>query len=74
MMETSLTTTSEALYQVMDALTIKYRGGWSRLVHISADYAIDSGTTTRVKGKIYRAIVRNRGLDSEQTTGEKVHL
>ena len=38
--------TSEALYHVMDALTMKYRGGWPRLVHLSADYARDSGTTT----------------------------
>ena len=38
--------TSEALYQVMDALTMKYRGGWPRLVHLLADYARDSGTTT----------------------------
>ena len=38
--------TSEALYQVTDALTKKYRGGWPRLVHLSADYARDSGTTT----------------------------
>ena len=37
---------SEALYQVMDALTMKYRGGWPMLVHRSADYARDSGTTT----------------------------
>ena len=33
------------LYRVMDALTMKYRGGWPRLVHLSADYARDSGTT-----------------------------
>ena len=32
--------------QVMDALTMKHRGGWPRLVHLSADYARDSGTTT----------------------------
>ena len=38
--------TYEALYQVIDALTMKYRGGWPRLVHLSADYARDSGTTT----------------------------
>ena len=38
--------TSEALYQVKDALTLKYRGGWPRLVHLSADYARGSGTTT----------------------------
>ncbi|KAK2186035.1 hypothetical protein NP493_216g03017 [Ridgeia piscesae] len=25
---------------------IKYRGGWPRLVHLSADYVRDSGTTT----------------------------
>ena len=25
---------------------MKYRGGWPRLVHLSADYARDSGTTT----------------------------
>ena len=38
--------TSEAQYQVMDALTMKYRGGWPRLVHLSADYARDSVPTT----------------------------
>ena len=38
--------TSEAAYQVMDALAMKYRGGWPRLMHLSADYARDSGTTT----------------------------
>ena len=38
--------TSEALYQVMDALTMEYRGRWPRLVHLSANYARDSGTTT----------------------------
>ena len=38
--------TSEALYQVMDALTMKYRGGWPTLVHLSVDNARDSGTTT----------------------------
>ena len=37
---------SEALYQVMDALTMKYRGGRPRLVHLWADYARYSGTTT----------------------------
>ena len=26
--------------------TMKYRGGWPRLVHLSADYVRDSGTTT----------------------------
>ena len=71
-METSLTLfwnspTSEALYQVTDAWTMKYRGGWPRLVHLSVDYARDYGTSTivscglhqsmRDKGKIYRAIV-----------------
>ena len=50
LMETSWTMfwnspTSEALYQVMDALTMKYRGR-PRLVHLSADYARDSETTT----------------------------
>ena len=30
----------------MDALTMKYIGGWLRLVHLSADYARDSETTT----------------------------
>ncbi|KAK2179777.1 hypothetical protein NP493_473g02016 [Ridgeia piscesae] len=52
--------TSEALYQVMDALAMKHREGWRRLVHRSAVYARDFGTTNmsmRVKGKIYRAIV-----------------
>ena len=28
------------------SLTMKYRGGWPRLVHLSADYARDSGTIT----------------------------
>ena len=36
--------TLEAIYQVMDALTMKYRGGWPRIVHPLADYARDSGT------------------------------
>ena len=36
----------EFTYLVMDALMTKYRGGWPRLVHLSADYARDSGTTT----------------------------
>ena len=49
-METSRTVlwnspTSEAVYQVMDALTMKYRWGWLKLVHLSADCAGDSGTT-----------------------------
>ena len=30
----------------MNALTMKYRGGWPRLIHLSADYARYSGTTT----------------------------
>ena len=38
--------TSVAVYQIMDALMLKYRGGWPRLVHLSADYARNSGTTT----------------------------
>ena len=44
---------------VIDALTMKYKGGWPRLVHLSADYVRDSGTTTTCpfKGKIYRAIL-----------------
>ena len=41
----------------MDALTTKYRGGWPRLVHLSAHYARDSGTTTMWSCKIYREIV-----------------
>ena len=36
---------SEALYQIMDTSTMKYRG-WPKLVHLLADYARDSGTTT----------------------------
>ena len=36
----------EALYQVTDALTMKHRGGWPKLVQLSANYARDSGTTT----------------------------
>ena len=44
--------------QVMDALTTKYRGGWPRLVHLSADYARDlQPPCVHAKGKIYRAIV-----------------
>ena len=34
---------------IKNALTMKYRGGWPRLVHLSADYARDSGTTTMCK-------------------------
>ena len=34
------------IYQVMDALTMKYRGGGPRLVYLSANYVRDSGTTT----------------------------
>ena len=74
--------TSEALYQVMGALTMKYRGGWPRLVHLSADYSRDYGTTTTCPcglKTIYcipynRAVhppLWSRGLDSVQTTGEK---
>ena len=37
---------SEALYQLMDALTIKYRAGWLKLVHLRVNYARGSGTTT----------------------------
>ena len=33
-------------YHVTDALTLKYRGGWPRLVHLLADYARNCGTTT----------------------------
>ena len=32
--------------QVMDTLTMKYRAGGPRLVHLSGDYVRDSGTTT----------------------------
>ena len=35
-----------SVYQVIDVFTMEYRGGWPRLVHLSADYDIDSGTTT----------------------------
>ena len=52
---------AEEMQKIVDAFSEEYRGGWPRLVHLSADYARDSGTTTnmsmRVKGKIYRAIV-----------------
>ena len=43
----------------MDALTMKYRGGWPRLVHLSVDYARYSGTTTMCPYgvKIYPVIV-----------------
>ena len=71
LMETSWTLlwnspTSEAQYQVTDALTMKYRGGWQRLVHLSADASFgrlrqrlwnNHHVSMRVKGKIYRAIV-----------------
>ena len=58
---------------------MKYRGRWPRLVHLSADYARDSGTTTMCLCKGHdipcnRAVhpaIRNVGLDSVQTTGEK---
>ena len=39
---------------------MKYTGGWPRLVHLSADYARDSGTTTMCPcglKAIYHAIV-----------------
>ena len=39
---------------------MKYRGGWPRLVHLSADYVRDWNNhhvSMRVKGKIYHAIV-----------------
>ena len=85
LMETSWTLfwnspTSKTLYQVMDALTMKYIGGWPRLVHLSADYARDSGTTTmcpcglKARYTCNRAVhppVRSRGVDNVQTTGEK---
>ena len=47
---------------------MKYRGGWPRLVHLSADYATYSGTTTN---RAVHPPIRTRGLDSVQTTGEK---
>ena len=59
---------------------MKYRGGWPRLVHLSADYARDSGTTTmcpcglKARYTINRAVhppIRSRGLDSVHKTGEK---
>ena len=54
---------------------MKYRGGWPRLVHLSADYARDSGTTTMSPCGLKQDIRCNRavhrGLDSVQTTGEK---
>ena len=43
---TYLGSTTPGVYQIMDALTMIYRGGWPRLVDLSADYARDSGTTT----------------------------
>ena len=79
-METSCTLfwnspTTEALYDIMDALTMKYRGGWPRLMHRSADYARDSGITTMCAcGQDIPCCppsIRSRGLDSVQTTGEK---
>ena len=46
-METSLSLFwNSPTSEVIDALTMKYRGGWQRLVHFSADYAINYGTTT----------------------------
>ena len=63
---------------------MKYRGGWPRLVHLSANYARDSETTTMcpcgLKARLPPDIpwnhavnphIRIRGLDSVQTTGEK---
>ena len=63
----------------MGALTMKYRGGWLRLVHRLADYVRDSGTTTMcpcwIKARhAMRALhppIWSRGLDSVQTTREK---
>ena len=65
-METSWTLfwnspTSEALYQVMDALTMKYRGGWPRLVQLFSRLRHILWSThhaaMRVKGNMYCAIV-----------------
>ena len=81
MVETSLTlfsnsTTSEVLYQVINALTMKYRGRCPRLVHLSADYAPrhwnNQHVSMLVKGK--RSVhppLRSRSQDSVQTMGEK---
>ena len=57
----------------MDALTMKYRGGWPRLVHLSADYARDSGTTTMCPcGLKARYSVQSCCPSSyKETTGEK---
>ena len=80
-METSLTlfsnsTTSEVLYQVINALTMKYRGRCPRLVHLSADYAPrhwnNQHVSMLVKGK--RSVhppLRSRSQDTVQTMGEK---
>ena len=70
----------EALYEVMDVLTMKYRGGWPRLVHLSADYARDSGTTTmcpcglKARYTVQSCCpsrIRSRYLDNVHTTCEQ---
>ena len=43
------------LYQVMDALTMKYTLVWPMLVHLSTDYTRDSGTTTMCACGVYLA-------------------
>ena len=64
----------------MDALTMKYRGGWPRLVYLSLDYTRDSGTTTMCPcGLKTRYTVQSfvnppmwsRGLGSVQMTDKK---
>ena len=59
---------------------MKYRGGWLRLGHLSADYARDSGITTTCSSGLKQDIpcnravhplIRGRGLESVQKTGEK---
>ena len=74
----------------MDAWWVTWNGqkdalikriGWPRLVHLSADYARDSATTTMfpcglkarytVQPCAVHPPIRSRGLDSVQTTDEK---
>ena len=63
---------SEVLYQMMDALMLKYRGGWPRLAHLSADYPRESGTiTVYPRESKARPTIRSRALDSAHMTGER---
>ena len=59
MLNSVLEFTSEALYQVMDALTMKYRGGRpsASFGQLGQTLWNNHHVSMRVKGKIYRAIV-----------------